>query len=124
MNFVITHPFTRRAHPENPHKRGSYPCRVAFALFLDSVKTTFAPLQSVTCKLHYFHSAIMDVDDDDDFYAPAEDTPDGNYQHEQQTVPQTQVKSLRPEEDLEEGEEEDEGEDDGSDSVRLDLVTG
>jgi hypothetical protein len=59
----------------------------------------------------------MDVDDDDDFYAPAEDVPDGNQQHEQEATPQTEGKSERPEEDLEEGEEEDEGEDDGSDSV-------
>lgn len=65
----------------------------------------------------------MDVDDDDDFYAPTEDVPDGNHQHEQQIAPQTEVKSQRPEEDLEEGEEEDEGEDDGSDSVRLNLGT-
>ena len=64
----------------------------------------------------------MDVDDDDDFYAPAEDTSDGSHQHEQQAPPQTGVKSGRPEEDLEEGEEEDEGEDDGSDSVRHVLV--
>jgi len=59
----------------------------------------------------------MDVDDDDDFYAPAEDVPDGNQQHEQEAIPQTEGKSGRPEEDLEEGEEEDEGEDDDSDSV-------
>lgn len=66
----------------------------------------------------------MDVDDDDDFYAPAEDAPDGNHQYEQQAAPLTEAKSERPEEDLEEGEEEDEGEDDGSDSVRCDLVAG
>ena len=66
----------------------------------------------------------MDVDDDDDFYAPAEDTPDGNHQHEQQAASVAEVKSERPEEDLEEGEEEDEGEDDGSDSVRRVLVLG
>jgi hypothetical protein len=65
----------------------------------------------------------MDVDDDDDFYAPAEDTPDGSHQHEQQAPPQTEVKSERHEEDLEEGEEEDEGEDDGSDSVQCALAT-
>jgi hypothetical protein len=59
----------------------------------------------------------MDVDDDDDFYAPTEDAPDGNYLHEQQAALHTEVKPEHPEEDLEEGEEEDEGEDDGSDSV-------
>ena len=84
---------------------------------MDVVKITFAPPYSVTCTRHYFHSAIMDVDDDDDFYAPTEDAPDTSHQHEQQATPQTEVKSERPEEDLEEGEEEDEGEDDGSDSV-------
>ncbi len=65
----------------------------------------------------------MDVEDDDDFYAPTEDTPDISHQHEQQAAPRTEVKPERSEEDLEEGEEEDEGEDDGSDSVRHSLVT-
>jgi hypothetical protein len=65
----------------------------------------------------------MDVDDDDDFYAPAEDSPDGNHPHGQQATPQTDVKLERVEEDLEEGEEEDEGEDDGSDSVKRDTVS-
>jgi TATA-binding protein-associated factor Taf7 len=64
----------------------------------------------------------MDVDDDDDFYAPTEDTPDGTHQHEQQAATHAEAKSEHPE-DLEEGEEEDEGEDDGSDSVRHVLIS-
>jgi pre-mRNA 3'-end-processing factor FIP1 len=61
----------------------------------------------------------MDIDDDDDFYAPAESTPSGNEQQDQQFLTHTELKPRHPEEDLEEGEEEDEGEEDGSDSVEL-----
>lgn len=60
----------------------------------------------------------MDIDDDDDdFYAPAEDPPIGNDLQDPQTTAQTTVKSEHQDEELEEGEEEDEGEE-GSDSVR------
>lgn len=54
----------------------------------------------------------MEVDEDDDFYAPEESLPSGNYQPEQKPV----VKSEQ-EEDLEEGEEEDEEGEDEDDSV-------
>jgi pre-mRNA 3'-end-processing factor FIP1 len=58
----------------------------------------------------------MDVDEDDDFYAPAEDVPTGDPQAQMRS--HTETKSEDHDEDLEEGEEEDEGEDEGSDSVR------
>jgi hypothetical protein len=58
----------------------------------------------------------MDVDEDDDFYAPAEDDPTGEEQ-EQTSASHADVKLEQPEQDLEEGEEEDEGEEEGSDSV-------
>ena len=61
--------------------------------------------------------AKMDVDEDDDFYAPAEDMPSGN-QQDQQMPPSAESKPDLQDDDLEEGEEEDEGEDEGSDSVR------
>ena len=61
----------------------------------------------------------MDVDEDDDFYAPTEDVPTGDLQAQMRSRIETKVEEH--DEDLEEGEEEDEGEDEGSDSVRTDL---
>jgi hypothetical protein len=58
----------------------------------------------------------MDVDEDDDFYAPAEDMPSSN--QDQQMPLSAESKPDPRDDDLEEGEEEDEGEDEGSDSVR------
>jgi hypothetical protein len=63
----------------------------------------------------------MDIDDEDDFYAP-EGAPNGNGSEEPKNFsPQPAQPEIKPEqdmEDLEEGEEQDEGEDEGSDSVR------
>jgi pre-mRNA 3'-end-processing factor FIP1 len=66
----------------------------------------------------------MEIDDDDDFYAPAESIPSGNEQQEQQNRPYAELRSRNQEEDLEEGEEEDEGEEDGSDSVKPHIILG
>ncbi|KAI9641732.1 hypothetical protein NHQ30_009588 [Ciborinia camelliae] len=59
----------------------------------------------------------MDIDEDDDFYAPEESAPITLNQIPPTEAAQPDVKSEQPDEDLEEGEEEDEGEED-SDSVR------
>jgi len=64
----------------------------------------------------------MDVDEDDDFYAPEESAPVSTDQHEGAVQPQPSVKSLQENEDLEEGEEEDEAASDGSDSD-IDIIT-
>lgn len=58
----------------------------------------------------------MDVDDDDDFYAP-DDAPTSTEQPEKSAVAQNEVKQEDEDEDLEEGEQEDEDEDEDSDSV-------
>jgi hypothetical protein len=58
----------------------------------------------------------MDIDDDDDFYAPDEAAPALNDQTEQKPSAKPETK-LEQHEDLEEGEEEDE--DDEEDSVRF-----
>jgi len=58
----------------------------------------------------------MDVDEDDDFYAPEESAPVNTEQQQPaENVAQADVKPEQEDEDLEEGEEEDEAED--SDSV-------
>lgn len=56
----------------------------------------------------------MDVDEDDDFYAPEEATPTAAEQPSAETVPQSAVKPDQEDEDLEEGEEEDEAGSDDS----------
>lgn len=58
----------------------------------------------------------MDVDDEDDFYAP-DDGSTGGEQMEKPTVSQPEVKPEQEDDGLEEGEEEDEDDDDTSDSV-------
>jgi hypothetical protein len=57
----------------------------------------------------------MDIDEDDDFYAPSEDVPTGDQTEQMRS--HAEVKPEEHDDDLEEGEEEDEGEEDGSDSV-------
>jgi hypothetical protein len=63
----------------------------------------------------------MDVDDEDDFYAP-EEAPTGNEQ-QKPISPQPESKSEQPDDDLEEGEEEDEGLEEDSDSVNTSQST-
>lgn len=58
----------------------------------------------------------MDIDEDDDFYAPEESTPVSTNQAAPAEIAQSDVKFEEQDVDEEEGEEEDEGED--SDSVR------
>jgi pre-mRNA 3'-end-processing factor FIP1 len=58
----------------------------------------------------------MDVDEDDDFYAP-EDSAPANTQQKPEDAPQLDVKPEQEDEDLEEGEEEDEAVEENSDSV-------
>lgn len=59
----------------------------------------------------------MDIDEDDDFYAPEESAPVKAEEKPVETAPQTTAKPTDEDEDLEEGEEEDEGDSEGS-SVR------
>ncbi|PQE26320.1 hypothetical protein CJF30_00001058 [Rutstroemia sp. NJR-2017a BBW] len=56
----------------------------------------------------------MDVDEDDDFYAPEEATPTATEPASAEPAPQPAVKPEQDDEDLEEGEEEDEAESDDS----------
>jgi pre-mRNA 3'-end-processing factor FIP1 len=67
----------------------------------------------------------MDVDEDDDFYAP-EDVPQDSTEHLEKTeeAPESNTKPEQEDEDLEEGEEEDEAPSEGSDSVRSDMSFG
>lgn len=58
----------------------------------------------------------MDIDEDDDFYAPEESAPLSLNQVAPTEAAQAEVKAEQQDEGLEEGEEEDEDED--SDSVR------
>jgi hypothetical protein len=58
----------------------------------------------------------MEVDEDDDFYAPEEAVQSTEQPQQNEQAAQTAVKPEQEDEDLEEGEEEDEGSD-GSDSV-------
>lgn len=61
----------------------------------------------------------MDVDEDDDFYAPEESIQPGTEdQSTAATVPQPIANAQQEDGDLEEGEEEDEAGSEGSDSVR------
>ena len=63
----------------------------------------------------------MDVDEDDDFYAPEEDKQTGGEDRLKiENAPQPDTKTEEGE-DLEEGEEEGEAGSDGSDSVRFGL---
>lgn len=62
----------------------------------------------------------MDVDEDDDFYAPEESTPLSLSQATPAETAQPDAKIEAQGEDLEEGEEEDEGDD--SDSVRYGYI--
>jgi pre-mRNA 3'-end-processing factor FIP1 len=56
----------------------------------------------------------MDVDEDDDFYAPEEATPTATELPSAEPAPQPAVKPEQDDEDLEEGEEEDEAGSDDS----------
>lgn len=58
----------------------------------------------------------MDVDEDDDFYAPEDDATEDKEEQSGETA-QPASKPEQEDEDLEEGEEEDEAESEGSDSV-------
>jgi pre-mRNA 3'-end-processing factor FIP1 len=64
------------------------------------------PTQQTTVK--------MDVDEDDDFYAPEEATPTATEPASAEPAPQSAVKPEQDDEDLEEGEEEDEAGSDDS----------
>jgi hypothetical protein len=66
---------------------------------------------------HQRNSYAMDVDEDDDFYAPSEaGTPDK--QTQEQTTPATQANKVEDAAaDVKEGEEEEAGDSEGSDSV-------
>ena len=63
----------------------------------------------------------MDVDDDDDFYAPEESTPVVDEAGKPKEEPSADAKTEHDDEGLEEGEEEDEAGEDDSDSVRQAL---
>ncbi|KAI0889495.1 Fip1 motif-domain-containing protein [Annulohypoxylon maeteangense] len=76
----------------------------------------------------------MDIDDDDDFYAPDEPTTHDDHHNptatnvatlpiQLQTQQQQQEQENRNEEDLEEGEEEDEGADMDEDDSDVDIIT-
>ncbi|ESZ92609.1 putative Pre-mRNA polyadenylation factor FIP1 [Sclerotinia borealis F-4128] len=62
----------------------------------------------------------MDIDEDDDFYAPEDSAPPTLDQVTPAQAAQSDVKSEQQDEDLEEGEEEDEGDDSDSD---IDIIT-
>ncbi|TGO85227.1 hypothetical protein BPOR_0418g00060 [Botrytis porri] len=62
----------------------------------------------------------MDIDEDDDFYAPEESAPLSLNQVAPTEAAQSEVKAEQQDEDLEEGEEEDEDEDSDSD---IDIIT-
>ena len=63
----------------------------------------------------------MDVDEDDDFYAPEEGAEATTEQPEKtEAAPPASTKPEQEDEDLEEGEEEDEAESEDSDSVCAD----
>ncbi|KAM3074631.1 hypothetical protein ACMFMG_008059 [Clarireedia jacksonii] len=62
----------------------------------------------------------MDVDEDDDFYAPEEATPTTTEHPPAEPAPQSAIKSEQDDEGLEEGEEEDEA---GSDDSDIDIIT-
>ncbi|KAL2070600.1 hypothetical protein VTL71DRAFT_13626 [Oculimacula yallundae] len=65
----------------------------------------------------------MDVDEDDDFYAPEDGAEETKEQPETtEAAPPTEAKPEQEDEDLEEGEEEDEEESDDSDSD-IDIIT-
>jgi pre-mRNA 3'-end-processing factor FIP1 len=61
----------------------------------------------------------MDIDEDDDFYAPEESVEASTEQSKTEQAHQSDVKPEQEDEDLEEGEEEDEAGSEGTDSVRL-----
>ena len=60
----------------------------------------------------------MEVDEDDDFYAPEEGAQASNEQTNPVHAPEPEVNPEQEDEDLEEGEEEDEAGSEGSDSVQ------
>lgn len=60
----------------------------------------------------------MDVDEDDDFYAPEDTATDNNGQGAEEAA-QSTPQPAQQDEDLEEGEEEDEAIEEDSDSVRF-----
>jgi pre-mRNA 3'-end-processing factor FIP1 len=62
----------------------------------------------------------MDVDEDDDFYAPEEGATTST-EAKNEDVPRPDAKPEPEDEDLEEGEEEDEAGSEGSDSVWFDI---
>ncbi|RDL39820.1 Uncharacterized protein BP5553_04160 [Venustampulla echinocandica] len=64
----------------------------------------------------------MDVDEDDDFYAP-EDSAQATEQQHAETAPQSEAKPKQEDEDLEEGEEEDGAASEGSDDSDIDIIT-
>lgn len=62
----------------------------------------------------------MDVDEDDDFYAPEEGQQTGGEDRSKaEEAPQPNAKAEEEDEDLEEGEEEGEAGSEGSDSVQF-----
>jgi len=68
----------------------------------------------------------MDIDDEDDFYAPEESTPATGDKKDEQTseaAPQPEVKSEEAGEDLEEGEEEDEEVEEEEEDSDIDIIT-
>jgi pre-mRNA 3'-end-processing factor FIP1 len=65
----------------------------------------------------------MDVDEDDDFYAP-DDTVKPTVQQQYEAAPGLEAEPKEEDEDLEEGEEEDEEGSDGSDSVQTNPGLG
>jgi pre-mRNA 3'-end-processing factor FIP1 len=67
----------------------------------------------------------MDVDEDDDFYAPEDGLQESTEQPEKtEEAPEPNSKSEQEDEDLEEGEEEDEPASEGSDSVWSNAPSG
>ena len=66
----------------------------------------------------------MEVDEDDDFYAPEESEPPHAEEKPTESAPRAEVKAEQEDGDLEEGEEEDEAVDESEDSVRLEHSTG
>ena len=64
----------------------------------------------------------MDVDEDDDFYAPEESAPPGTERTSPEHTAALDANPEQEDEDLEEGEEEDDNAgSEGSDSVRSDV---
>ena len=96
----------------------TYPCSCSLVQ-----RPTFVRRHPALSKLPDTYTAMMDVDDDDDFYAPEESLPVSSAPKEESrsTSAQAGVKSEQRDEGLEEGEEEGEEveEDDDSD---IDII--